>query len=100
MCSSSLILKNVEKIKFKYPDVEFEFILLIFDANPNVSKQRIKKDIDNKVDRSNVPDEVVDSQYNKFKKLMSELNLEKYKKMFTIIKVKNSLKTYKEFIKK
>jgi predicted kinase len=45
---------------------DFDAYAKIFDADPEVSKERIKKDIEAGVDRSNVPPEVIDRQYQKF----------------------------------
>lgn len=44
----------------------------IFDANPEISKERVRKDIENGVDRSNVPDYAIDRQYSQ---LMNDLHL-------------------------
>jgi predicted kinase len=38
----------------------------IFPADPEISKQRVKKDIDQGVDRSAVPPDAIDRQYEKF----------------------------------
>jgi predicted kinase len=92
-----LLIENTNKIKEKFPDNEFEFILLIFNSTPEISKQRIKKDIENKVERSNVPENVVDIQYDRFKTLMKELSSSKYKNIFTIQYIKNPLRTFEEF---
>jgi len=42
-------------------------IAIVFDADPEIAKQRVAKDISNKVDRSNVPADVIDRQYAAFK---------------------------------
>jgi len=39
----------------------------IFNVNPEESKKRIRKDIKDKKNRSNVPPEVIDDMYKKFK---------------------------------
>lgn len=46
--------------------VDFKTYYKLFDASPELSKERIKKDISNKVDRSNVPDDVIDRQYAQY----------------------------------
>ena len=47
-------------------NVDFDAYAKIFDGNPEVSKERIKKDIEAGIDRSNVPPEAIDRQYQKF----------------------------------
>lgn len=55
------ILKN-----FKRDEVER--IAVVFDTDPNEAKQRIHKDIETGKDRSDVPDDIIDRQYEKFKR--------------------------------
>ena len=50
---------------------DFNAYAKIFDANPEISKERIRKDIEKGVDRSNVPDFAIDKQYKSF---ISDLN--------------------------
>lgn len=38
----------------------------VFDCNPDVSKERIGRDIENGVDRANVPASVIDSMYSQY----------------------------------
>ena len=45
-------------------------IAIIFEANPKLSKERIKKDLDDKIDRSDVPAESIDKQFIKFKRCL------------------------------
>ena len=53
-------------------------IAVVFDVDPSIAKQRIADDIKNKVDRSNVPNKVIDKMYKLFKQgeksLVSEFN--------------------------
>lgn len=44
-------------------EVDFKRIALVFYVSPEVAKDRIRKDIENNVDRCNVPDKGVDTQY-------------------------------------
>ena len=67
-------------IKSNFPDINTYATL--FDADPEVSKQRIKKDIDNKVDRSNVPDEVIDRMYQQYLDTLNNINSEGFTKIF------------------
>lgn len=55
------ILKN-----FKRDEVER--IAIIFEIEPEESKRRVKADIEAGKDRSNVPEDVIDKQYIKFKR--------------------------------
>lgn len=47
-------------------DRPFEGLAKIFNVDPEVAKQRVKKDIEAGVDRSNVPDWAIDRQYQSF----------------------------------
>jgi len=47
-------------------DMPFEGFAKIFSVSPEIAKERIKKDIENGIDRSNVPDWVIDKQYQIF----------------------------------
>jgi len=59
---STIVRKNtIEKAKAEIPNLKT--VGLFFRANPEVSKKRIKKDIEANKDRSNVPPEVIDRQY-------------------------------------
>ncbi len=57
--------------------------------NKNLCKERIKCDIDNFVDRANVPDDVIDNMFEKFLAMYEHMaeNLEKWNKDFPNIKV-------------
>lgn len=45
---------------------DFKALAKIFDVDPKVAKERIRKGIESGHDRSNVPDEAVDRQYRNF----------------------------------
>jgi len=45
---------------------EFDAVAKIFNIDPEIAKQRIKKDVEAGVDRSNVPDYAIDRQYQTF----------------------------------
>lgn len=53
-------------------DKPFDAFAKIFNVDPEVAKQRIKKDIESGVDRSNVPDFVIDRQYQNY---IDDINL-------------------------
>ena len=57
--------------------------------NKNLCKERIKCDIDNFVDRANVPDGVVDSMFARFLIMYEHMaeNLEKWNKEFSNIRI-------------
>jgi predicted kinase len=67
-------------IRSKFPDINT--YARLFDADPEISKQRIKKDITNKVDRSNVPDEVIDRMYQQYLETVNNINSEGFTKIF------------------
>lgn len=46
--------------------VEFKKIALVFYVSREEAKQRIKRDIENKVDRANVSEDIIDIQYQKY----------------------------------
>lgn len=54
----------------------------MFDANPKVSKERIAMDINNKVDRSNVPPEVIDRMYNMYQDTVKIIDTEGFDKVY------------------
>lgn len=46
---------------------------IIFESDPNKSKERIKNDLQNSIDRSRVPDDIIDWQYEAYKSYMTKL---------------------------
>jgi predicted kinase len=58
--------KNLMNYMKVHVDKRFEGVAKIFDVDPAVAKQRVKKDIEAGVDRSNVPDWAIDRQYQSF----------------------------------
>lgn len=55
------ILKNFKRR-------EVERIAVVFDTDPEEAKRRIHKDLETGKDRSDVPDDIIDKQYEKFKR--------------------------------
>ena len=53
-------------------DASFDAVAKIFEVDPEVAKQRVKKDVEAGVDRSNVPDYAIDRQYQTF---INDMNL-------------------------
>lgn len=62
-------------------DIEFDAFAKIFDGDPEISKQRIAKDIESGVDRSNVPSHVIDRQFINFKTDLNKLESDGFKIM-------------------
>ena len=58
---------------------DFDAFAKIFDADPEVTKQRIKKDIEAGVDRAAVPDFAIDKQYQSFKNDLGKIESDGYK---------------------
>jgi len=67
-------------IRSKFPGINT--YARIFDADPEVSKQRIKKDLENEVVRSNVPDEVIDRMYQQYLETLNNINSEGFTEIF------------------
>lgn len=59
--------------------VEFKKIALVFYVFREEAKQRIRKDIENGIDRANVPVEIIDSQYNRYMESLINLPKEGFK---------------------
>jgi hypothetical protein len=51
----------------------------IFDIDPEIAKQRVRNDINTGVDRSNVPNEVIDRQYQTFINDLNKIESDGYK---------------------
>lgn len=56
-------LMNYMKI---HVDVPFEGVAKVFDVDPEIAKARVRKDIEEGVDRSDVPNWAIDKQYQSF----------------------------------
>ncbi len=54
----------------------------LFDANPEESKRRIDKDVENKVDRSDVPNHVVDRMYSMYQQTVDVIQSEGFTEVF------------------
>ena len=48
----------------------------LFDIDPEESKKRIKEDIENKIDRSNVPDNIIDMMFDLYQETLKSLPAE------------------------
>ena len=69
-------LMNYMKV---HVDKPFEGFAKIFSVDPEIAKQRVKKDIEAGVDRSNVPDWAIDKQYRIFVDDMNSIELDGFK---------------------
>jgi len=63
----------IEKIP---KDIKYRKQAKIFTVSPEEAKKRIKKDIESGVDRSNVPDDVIDRMFQQFTHTISNLEQE------------------------
>lgn len=61
----------IQKMKAKFPSLDIRYKL--FDAKPEISKQRIKADVESGKDRSIVPDEIVDQQYALYQQTLKDI---------------------------
>lgn len=69
-------LMNYMKV---HVDKPFEGFAKVFSVDPEIAKQRVKKDIEAGVDRSNVPDWAIDKQYRSFVDDMNSIELDGFK---------------------
>lgn len=69
--NTSSFYRNISLKNFQSPEIYK--VALVFNANPEVSKERIAQQIANGEDRASVPPEVVDRQYEEFKKGYADL---------------------------
>ena len=76
---SSSDRRNMLKYIKNNVNVDFDAYAKIFDVNPDITKERIRKDIEAGVDRSNVPPEAIDRQYQKFIGGLDNLESDGYK---------------------
>ena len=69
-------LMNYMKV---HVDKPFEGFAKVFSVDPEVAKQRVRKDIEAGVDRSNVPDWAIDKQHRSFVDDMNSIELDGFK---------------------
>lgn len=55
-------------------DIDFKIRIKIFKSDPEVSKSRVKFDLDSGVNRSRVPDEIIDKQFSNFIRVKDAIN--------------------------
>lgn len=64
----------IDSLRKNFPEVDVFYKL--FPADPELSKQRIKKDLDNQVDRAAVPDDVIDRQVAMYTQAIQDIDAE------------------------
>ena len=76
------VVSNLRKSMLEYMKKnvknEFDALAKIFDVDPQIAKERIRKDIENGVDRSNVPDHAIDRQYQNFNNDLNNIESDGY----------------------
>jgi len=60
---------------------EFDALAKVFEVDPEISKERIRKDIEAGVDRSNVPPEAIDRQHKNMLADLSKIEADGYQIM-------------------
>jgi predicted kinase len=71
--------KRISFINDIEKEVDFKKIALVFYVSREEAKRRIKKDIENKIDRAVIPEEVTDSQYQDYMDTLGNLPIEGFK---------------------
>lgn len=72
--NTKLRVQFENKILKEFPDLVIGY--KIFDSTPQISFQRIRNDIENNVDRSNVPFDVLEHQYEMYKHTLDVIDNE------------------------
>lgn len=71
LSDTNLHARNINSIAKKYPHLDVEVFFITDSDNVQLCKDRIADDLQDGVDRSKVPDEVVDRQYENYTKMKS-----------------------------
>lgn len=71
LSDTNLHARNINSIAKKYPHLDVEVFFITDSDNVQLCKDRIADDLQDGVDRSNVPNEVVDRQYENYIKMKS-----------------------------
>ena len=69
LSDTNLHARNINSIAKKYPHLDVEVFFITDSDNVQLCKDRIADDLQDGVDRSKVPDEVVDRQYKNYVKM-------------------------------
>ena len=76
LSNTNLHLRGINDLCKKFPYNEIHLFIMDDSTNVDLCKERIKEDLKNGVERSNVPMEVVDKQFTNFTNLILELRKE------------------------
>lgn len=66
----------IEKLR---EEIDFELEAKIFHVEPDIARDRIKKDLENNVDRAKIPDNIIDQMYDAFRHTLTVLESEGFK---------------------
>ena len=69
LSDTNLHARNINSIAKKYPHLDVEVFFITDSDNVQLCKDRIADDLQDGVDRSKVPDEVIDRQYENYVKM-------------------------------
>lgn len=69
LSDTNLHARNINSIAKRFPQLKVEVFFITDSDNVQLCKDRIADDLQDGVDRSNVPDEVVDRQYKNYVKM-------------------------------
>lgn len=58
--------------------IDFNAYAKVFNEHPNICKERVRNDINNKIDRSDIPSKVIDKQYKQFSKDKNKITSDGY----------------------
>lgn len=73
LSNTNLHLRGINELRKKFPFNEINLFIMDDSTNVDLCKERVKKDLENGVERSNVPMEVIDKQFEDFTNLILEL---------------------------
>lgn len=71
LSDTNLDASRINSLAKKYPYNEIVVFFLKDSEDKELCKQRIKSDLDNNTDRADVPEDVIDRQYERFMKMKS-----------------------------
>lgn len=73
LSNTNLHLRGINELRKKFPFNEINLFIMDDSTNVDLCKERVKKDLENGVERSDVPMEVIDKQFMDFTNLILEL---------------------------
>jgi predicted kinase len=63
------LIQKIQKIKEKFPSVKPVIVFLTDSLNPDGCLSRVIKDLENNIDRSNTPKDIIARQFQQFKEI-------------------------------